>query len=226
VSRFGTVARRLFRPGQHAPVVTWTIAAICILLWILELIPGVQDVVINSLAYVPFLTPYEPWRMLTSAFLHSWSSVWHILFNMYALLVFGPLVEMMLGRWRFLVLYLLAALGGSVAVLLLGGLGTVVVGASGAIFGLLAAIVVLQRGFGANPTQLVIVIVLNLAVGFIATGISWQAHVGGIVIGALVAWICLRTRGPRQRSRQIGLLLAVFAGLVALTILGVVLRLG
>jgi len=226
VSRASTLARRILRPGPNAPVVTWTIAGICLVLWVLELLPWTQGFIVNSLAYAPFLTPYEPWRMLTSAFLHSWSSFWHILFNMYALLVFGPLVEMMLGRWRYLALYLLAALGGSVAVLLLGSLGTVVVGASGAIFGLLAAVVVLQRGFGSNPTQLIVVIVLNFVIGFVATGISWQAHLGGLAIGALVAWICLRTRGPRLRSRQVGLLLAVFAGLVALTIVGVVVRLG
>lgn len=206
-------------------MVTWTIAAICILLWVLELIPGIQDAVVNKLAYAPFLTPNEPWRMLTSAFLHSWTSFWHILFNMFTLLLFGPVVEMIVGRWRFIALYLLSALGGSVAVLLLGNIGTVVVGASGAIFGLLAALVVLQRGFGANPTQLIVVIVLNLAVGFMSTGISWQAHLGGLAVGALVAWIYLRTRGPRQRRRQIGLLIGVMAALIALTIVGVVVRL-
>ena len=226
MSRFTTVASRLFRPGSQAPVVTWAIAAICLVLWVLELIPGVQDVVINTLAYAPFLTPYEPWRMVTSAFLHSWTSFWHILFNMYTLLIFGPLVEMIIGRWRFLTLYLLAAFGGSVAVLFLGGLGTVVVGASGAIFGLLAAVVVLQRGFGSNPTQLIVVIILNLVVGFMATGISWQAHVGGLAVGALIAWILLRTRGPRLRGRQIGLLVAVTGGLILLTIIGVIVRLG
>ena len=226
MSRFTTVARRLLRPGPNAPVVTWAIAAICIVVWLLELLPPTQALVINTLGYAPFVTPYEPWRMLTSAFLHSWSSFWHILFNMYALLIFGPLIEMMLGRWRFLALYLLAALGGSVAVLLLANPGVLVVGASGAIFGLFAALVVLQRGLGANPTQLVIIIVLNLAVGFFAAGISWQAHIGGLVVGGLVAWIYLKTRGPRLRHRQVGLVLAVLAGLIVLTIAGVVLRLG
>ena len=226
MNRSTSVLRRLFRPGSGAPVVTWTIAAVCLVLWVLELLPGIGEFVINTFAYAPFLTPFEPWRMVTSAFLHSWTSFWHILFNMYTLLIFGPLVEMIVGRWRFLVLYLLAALGGSVAVLLLASLGTVVVGASGAIFGLLSAVVVLQRGLGSNPMQLIILIVLNFAVGFFASGISWQAHLGGLAVGALVAWIYLRTRGPRLKGRQLGLLVAVTGGLIVLTIIGVVVRMG
>lgn len=222
VTRF---LRRLFRPGSTAPVVTWTIAAVCVLVWLLELLPATQAIVVNSLIYAPFLTPFEPWRMLTAAFLHSPSSIFHILFNMYTLLVFGPVVEAWVGRWRFVVLYLLAAFGGSVAVLWLASPGSAVLGASGAVFGLLAAVVVIQRGLGSNPMQLVVVIVLNLAIGFFTSGVSWQAHLGGLAVGAVVGWVYLRTRGPRQRQRQIGWLVGVVAALLVLTLLGVIVKL-
>jgi membrane associated rhomboid family serine protease len=69
----------------------------------------------------------------------------------------------------------------------------------------------------------VIVLALNLAMGFIVPGISWQAHVGGVLTGALVAWILVRTRqGDRSRARRTQLVL-VGAGLVAATVLGVLL---
>jgi len=222
---FTRYLRRLFRPGAQAPVVTWVIAAVCVVVWLFEMIPATQSWTVNTLAYVPFLTPYEPWRMLTTAFVHSWTSIWHILFNLYTLMIFGPMVETWLGRGRYIVLYFVSAFAGSLAVLWLANPGTLVVGASGAIFGLLAAVVVIQRGLGANAGQLVVLIVLNLAVGFFVPGIAWQAHVGGLVVGALLGLIYLRNRGPRRRLRAIWLTVAVIAALLLLTWLAVLVRL-
>jgi len=225
VNPYTRYLRRLFRPGTQTPVVTWSIAALCVVVWIFEMIPATQRWTVDTFAYAPFLTPYEPWRMLTSAFLHSWTSIWHILFNLYTLLVFGPMVEMWLGRMRYLALYLVSAFAGSVAVLWLAAPGTLVVGASGAIFGVLAAIVVIQRGLGANPMQLVVVIALNLAIGFFVAGIAWQAHVGGLVAGAVLGLVFMRNRGPRRRARAIWLTVAIIAALAALSWLGVLVRL-
>jgi membrane associated rhomboid family serine protease len=157
--------------------------------------------------------------MVTALFVHSPSSFLHILFNMFSLFLFGPIMERMLGRIRFLVLYLLSGLGGSVAVLLLAP-GTPVVGASGAIFGLLGAFFVVQRRLGGNTTQLLIVIGLNLVVGFLpGTNIAWQAHVGGFIVGAAVAFVYLRTRRIAQRTVQIVAVTGVFVVLVLLTLL-------
>ena len=159
--------------------------------------------------------------MLTSLFVHSQGSLFHILFNMVSLFVIGPILERALGRVRFLVLYLLSGLGGSGAVLLLAP-GTPVVGASGAIFGLLGAIFIIQRRLGGNTTQLLVVIALNLAIGFLpGTNIAWQAHLGGLIVGALVALIYLRTRREDQRRLQVLLTAGVLAGLVVITMVGV-----
>jgi membrane associated rhomboid family serine protease len=136
---------------------------------------------------------------------------------MYALFLFGRLLERMLGRVRFLALYLISGLGGSVAVLLLAP-QTPVVGASGAVFGLFGAFFVIQRKLGGNSIQLIIVIALNLAIGFLIPNIAWQAHVGGVLVGAAIGLVYLRTRRADQRWVQVGLVAGVVAVLVVLTV--------
>lgn len=210
-----------FRPGSGQPVVTYSIIALCVLIWVLQILP--DSPVTRVLVYWPPLTAFEPWRMLTSVFAHSQGSIFHILLNMYSLFIFGPILERLLGRIRFLALYLISGFGGSVAVLLLAP-STAVLGASGAIFGLLGAFFVIQRRLGGNNIQLLIVIGINLVIGFLpGFNISWQAHVGGLIAGAAVAFVYLRTRRPEQRNLQILLVSLVAVALIALTIVGVIL---
>jgi membrane associated rhomboid family serine protease len=215
-----TRIRSSMRGTSGAPVVTYTLIGLNLVFYVLELLTG--GALFRSLAYYssPDATAAEPWRMITSAFLHSMSSPLHILFNMFSLYIFGPIIEQAVGRARFLALYLLAAFGGSVAVLLLSP-NVVVVGASGAIFGLLGAFFVVQRRLGGNSTQLVVVIVLNLVIGFIVPGVAWQAHVGGLVVGAGVAALYLATRRRQQKSVQIAAVAGVAALLVAVSIVAV-----
>lgn len=206
-----------FRRSSTKPVVTYSIIVVNLVVFALQFLLG--DLIFQSFAYAPFLTAMEPWRMITSAFLHSQTSIFHILFNMYALFVFGPQLEQMLGRARYVVLYLLSAFGGSVAVLLLGDPLGGVIGASGAIFGLFGAVFVIQRKLGGNTVQLAILIVLNLVLGFIVVNVSWQAHLGGLLVGAAVAFVILQTRSPAQRGWQIGGFAGIAVALIAITIL-------
>jgi membrane associated rhomboid family serine protease len=211
--------------GTDAPVVTYAIMALCGLVFIAEVATGLLtsrtgSVVNGALAYYPPLTVLQPWRMVTSLFVHA--SVLHILFNMFSLFILGTQVEAMIGRVRFAVLFLLAGIGGSVAVLLLAP-GVVVVGASGAIFGLFGAYFIIARHLGANATQLIIVIAINLGIGFVVPGIAWQAHVGGLVIGAIVALVFVRTRAGNRRIPQVGMLIGVAALLLGLSGIGVAL---
>jgi membrane associated rhomboid family serine protease len=212
-----TSLRRVGR--SDSPVVTYSIIAACVIVYVAELftggIPGGS--VYQALAYYPPLTAIEPWRMITSVFVHL--SILHILFNMYSLFIFGPMMERMLGRLRFAALFLLAGFGGSVGVLLIAP-NTVVAGASGAIFGLLGAFFVIQRHLGGNNAQLLIVIGLNLVIGFVVPGIAWQAHIGGLIVGALVALIFVRTRDRRRRPMQLMLLGGTLAVLVVVTVAG------
>ena len=208
------------RSTSNTHVVTWSIIGLSVLVFLVQYLTGGPDAgaATQALIYYPPFTEFEPWRMLTALFLHA--NVLHILFNMYALFIFGPILEHGLGRWRFVALYLLSGLGGSVAVLFLAP-GIAVLGASGAIFGLFSAFFVIQRHMGGNSMQMLIVIGLNLAIGFIIPQVAWQAHVGGLVIGALVALVFLRTRPLAKRNEQFLLLGAVLAGLIALTVIGV-----
>ncbi len=210
------------RSTSTSPVVTWSIIALCVVVSIVQYLTGGPNVgaATRALVYFPPLTELQPWRMLTALFLHG--SFLHILFNMYSLLVFGPILERSLGRWRFLALYLLSGFGGSVAVLLIAPTSAVL-GASGAIFGLLGAFFVIQRRLGGNNLQLIIVIGLNLVIGFVIPNIAWQAHIGGLVVGGIVAFVFLRTRAVAKRNEQRLLLLAVLVGLVVLTVGGVLL---
>ncbi len=199
-------------------MVTWSIIGVTALVYLLQLVSG--GAVINALAYWPPLTEIEPWRMLTSMLVHSQNSFLHILFNMYSLFIFGRLLEHMLGRGRFLALYLLSGFGGSVAVLLIAPTISVV-GASGAIFGLLGAFFMIQRGLGGNNLQLVLVLGLNLVIGFVIPGIAWQAHIGGLIVGALVALVFMKTRRPALKNRQLLLLGGIAVALIVITIVGV-----
>ena len=171
------------------PVVMQTIVAICVAVYVGQwLIPGFT----GRIAFVPFIGPSEPWRFLTAAFAHSPSSIMHIAFNMYALWFMGTYLEPLLGRARFLALYLLSAFGGSVGFLALANPATVswftpTVGASGAVFGLFGAFLVLQRRLGGSATGMVATIAINAVLGFVIPGIAWQAHLGGLVTGAAAA---------------------------------------
>jgi membrane associated rhomboid family serine protease len=172
----------------------------------------------NQFFYAPLFTPWEPWRMLTSGFVHDWNGPWHILLNSYAIWIFGQQLEPMLGKLRFLALYLISIFGGSVAVLLLSDPQTPVVGASGALFGLMGAFFVVIRSIGGNPTQIFLLIAINFSMGFFVSGISWEGHLGGLVTGLAIASVYAGTRRPNQKVAQVLGVVLIIAALVVLTL--------
>ncbi len=211
--RLVTSARRMGKDGS--PVVTYSLIGLTVAIFVLQFVLG--DIVTGALLYRPLLTAVEPWTMITSIFVHQPGSLFHVGLNMLSLFIFGRILEPAIGRWRFLALYLISGFGGSVAVLLLDPFGGVY-GASGAIYGMLGAFFIIQRRLGGNSLQIVILIGLNLVIGFFVPNISWQAHVGGLVTGALVALILMSTRNSRARPVQISLLAGLVAVLVAISI--------
>ena len=205
-------------PRGNAPVVTYLLIGLCVVLYLGQWLSG--GALTSAWSLRPDLIATQPWRLITSAFLHSTSFIPHLLFNMYALFIFGPALERFLGRGRYLALYLVGALGGSLGVVLLyqlavatngaaakwlGGIlaPSAALGASGAIFALMGALLVLRKAMGLQLTQILIVVVVNIAFGFIAPGIAWQAHLGGLGIGAAVAGVYMATRQPKQKTGQI-----------------------
>lgn len=170
-------------------MVTITIIAICVAIFLLDYVtPTLRE----AFTFSPSAARTEPWRMLTTAFLHAQGSFGfiHLGANMMALWFTGPFLEQALGKARFIALYLVSALGGSVAVLLLTNVelwGRGAVGASGAVFGLFGAVAVVMRRIRANNSQILSVIGINLVLTFVLPGIAWQAHLGGLVVGAAIA---------------------------------------
>jgi membrane associated rhomboid family serine protease len=135
------------------------------------------------------------WQLLTSMFTHV--QVWHIGFNMLALFVLGPQLELVLGRARFLALYLLSGLVGSATVYWLAAPHEPTVGASGALFGLMGALLMVALKVGGNVQGLLALIAVNVALTVFGAGyISWQGHLGGFVGGVLLGGILVYA--PRQ----------------------------
>ncbi|MGB7962299.1 MAG: rhomboid family intramembrane serine protease [Propionicimonas sp.] len=144
------------------------------------------------------------WQLITSAFTHL--EVWHIGFNMLALWFLGPQLEQAIGRARFLALYLLSALAGSVVVLWLASPTTSTLGASGAVFGLMGALLVIALKVRANVQTLLAWLAMNIVFTFTGSGISWQGHLGGLLGGMAVAAIIVGApRENRARVQLIGL---------------------
>jgi membrane associated rhomboid family serine protease len=168
--------------------------------------------------WLPGVSDGAWWQPLTSMFAQV--EVLHIGFNMLALWVLGPQLEMVLGRVRYLGLYLLAGLVGSAGVYLFTPVFTPSLGASGAIFGLMGALLVVALKARADVSQLMVWIGINAALTFFASGISWQAHVGGFVGGLVLAWILAYS--PRQNRTAYQA--AGFAGVAILVVLAFVFR--
>ena len=146
------------------------------------------------------------YRLVTAMFLHA--SILHIGFNMLALWWFGTAVEQALGTWRYLVVYFVSGIVGSVGALLFSSPLAVTVGASGAIFGIMGSLLIMQyRATGTLAGPVLTVIVLNLAFTFAIPGISKGGHLGGLVGGILTTLAFDEAR--RRRMPALGFVLAV-----------------
>lgn len=201
------------------PTVTYALIAITLAVFGVQLLVGINELAVDFGMWPVGIAVEGQWyRLITSAFLHG--SFLHIAFNMYVLFVLGPVLERVLGHARFLVLYVVAALGGSVASYVFSDIRTVSVGASGAIFGLMGALIVAGRRLRYDITQVVILLAVNVVIGFLAPQVDWRAHFGGLVVGAVVAailvWTPTAVRAYRTAWQVVGVV-AVVLVLAAIT---------
>jgi membrane associated rhomboid family serine protease len=191
-------ARTVFggRPSRTATV-TWTIMAVNIVLYLFELArPGLASDwwmlgYASNYAGGPLqgVAAGQWYRLISSAFLPGTGSLGFldIAFNMWALYIVGPGLEQLLGKVRFIAVYLLSAVGGSVLFYYLAPQNTPALGASGAIFGLFGAWFVVSKRLRLDSRGIVLLIVLNLGLSFVyRSTIAWQDHIGGLVIGTLL----------------------------------------
>jgi membrane associated rhomboid family serine protease len=215
-------------------VVTWTLVAINVAVFLVTWVrPGIVTD-LEMLGYAQYtstgalhgVAAGEWYRLITSAFLAPATGLnglgfLDILFNMWFLVLVGPSLEGLLGRVRFLAVYLLSAIGGSVMYYFLALPNHPVVGASGAIYGLFGAWFVVSRRLRLDTRGIVVLIGINLALSFFFRGaIAWQAHIGGLLTGALLtaayAYAPLRNRAAVQAAATVAV--------VALMVIAVVVR--
>ena len=195
------------------PIVV-TIIAINVVVFVLERF-GTDASVVDRFAMEPDLLHFQHqyYRAFTAMWLHA--NVLHIFFNMLALLIVGPAVEVLLGKARFLALYLIAGLGGSVGSYLLGPHNQPGVGASGAIMGIMGAYVVLAGRRHLPMAPVVGLLVLNFLIGF-SGGIDWRAHLGGLVTGAVLALVYDYAGRLRDGTTALAVTLGASAAVLAL----------
>jgi membrane associated rhomboid family serine protease len=223
------------------PLLTWVILALNIVVWLLMTFSGGSmrlSVLVRFGAKVTWLVARgEYWRLFTAIFLHI--GFVHLAFNSYALYILGPQVESLFGRSRFLVLYLLSGLAGSVASYALSN--STSAGASGAIFGLVGALVVyLVRHrdiFGRRGQRslinVIVVIIYNLALSVMVPGIDVYGHGGGLIGGLIVGGVLCPQYGfvsdvigvakavdRNSLERQVWRLILVIIGLAAGVVVG------
>lgn len=187
-----------------------------------------NDALINDLTLLgqaPYY-PYGPvqgvaegqwYRLFTSMFLHE--AVWHFTFNMLGLWWLGGPLEAVLGRARYLALYLISGLAGGALTYWLAPQNQPSLGASGAIFGLLGATVVLMRRLNYDMRPVFMILALNLVITFNPWGgIAWQAHVGGLVAGVLIGIGMVHAPRERRNLVQFGTCAAVLVAVVLIVV--------
>ena len=220
------------RPARTA-VVTWTLIAVNVLLFLVEL---ARPSIANDwelLGYARFgpggplqgIAAGQWYRLITSAFLPPATGLgglgfFDILFNLWALFAVGPALEQLLGRGRFITVYLLSALGGGVAFFLLSQPTAQALGASGAIYGLFGAWFVVSRRMQIDTRGILVLIGINLAFSFTFRGeIAWQDHVGGLIVGAAITAAFAYAPRKNRLVIQAGAAIAILAILVVIVVL-------
>jgi membrane associated rhomboid family serine protease len=206
-------------------VVTWALVVINVALYLIELARPSLGYDLGMIGLGRFtnggplqgVAEGQWYRLITSAFLPppgGGLGPLDIIFNMWALILVGPALEHLLGRLRFLAVYVLSALGGSVLFYLLAPVSEWGLGASGAIFGLFGAYFVVARRLRLDTRSIVFLIVLNLGISFAVAGIAWQAHVGGLLTGGLLTAAYAYAPRNQRTLVQVGATVAVVAVLV------------
>jgi rhomboid protease GluP len=196
------IVRTRFTLSQYPSLFTYILIALNVVVYILTRVS--EDLLVLLIQYNPAILQGQYWRLFTSMFLHDPTNILHIALNMLSLFFVGRFVEILFGKWRYLLIYFLAGLGGNILYLILSPGGPPSLGASGAIFGVFGALGVFyllnRRAMGPGMlSNWLLWLTLNLVLGFAGgANINMLAHIGGLVVGMIVAFLLV----PRQRRRR------------------------
>jgi len=167
------------------------IAIICGAYLVQLLVPSIQQQLF--LPSIEYLSATNQWyRLFTVALTHG--GLLHLGFNMFALLVLGNPIEEAFGKNKFLIIFFASLLSGSLTSSYFASIYSASVGASGAVFGLFGAMIVVGKRIGADIRSIVVIIGLNFVFGFALGGVDWRAHLGGLIGGYIAAQLVLKKR--------------------------------
>jgi len=167
------------------------IAVICGAYLVQMLTPSLQqDLLLPSFEYLKATN--EWYRLFTVALTHA--GLLHLGFNMYALMVLGNPLEAAFGKNKFLIVFFVSLLTGSLTSSYLASPYGASVGASGAIFGLFGAMAIVGKRIGADIRSIVVIIGINFFIGFAMGGVDWRAHLGGLIGGVIAAQLVMAKR--------------------------------
>jgi membrane associated rhomboid family serine protease len=218
-----TTVRKVVAQRSDEPTLTYILIGIIVLIQLGAMASGANatgsqfggsSLIIDGAVSRPAVADGEFYRLLTAGFLHA--GLLHLMFNAFALYVLGTMLEPAIGHVRFAIIYFVSLLAGSFGALLLEPRG-LTVGASGAIFGLMGAAVVIMRNRGINPMESGIGLWLgiNLLFTFAIPGISIGGHLGGLIGGALAAFVMFDLGDRARMPAIVPQLLAVGIGVAS-----------
>jgi membrane associated rhomboid family serine protease len=193
------INRNRFIPSQKNTQVTKFLSISLLVVYVFQFLLG--DVLIANFAlFAPSVANGQWWLLITAGFLHG--SIIHLLFNVYILWVLGSQLENIVGKVKFIIIYFVSLLGGSLASYLFSPFGTYSIGASGAIFGLMGAMLVVGRKRNLDISQITTLVVINVVIGFVLSGIDWRAHLGGLAAGAFIAWVLINATSLKGKNQR------------------------
>ncbi|WP_352235720.1 rhomboid family intramembrane serine protease [Lentzea sp. NBRC 102530] len=202
------------------PIITQLMIAVNVLAYIATVVQSGSPMnnqrssIFVETAMIPGLTAAgEWWRVVTSGFMHF--GLIHLALNMAALFVVGPVIEQELGKLRYSAVYFLSLLGGSASAFLFGSVCPTYAGASGAVFGLMGALLIVFKRQQRDISTIVVIVVLNL-VSNLFTNASLLGHLGGLVIGGLLTLAMVKAPRQNRNAYQIGAVVAAAVLLVGM----------
>ena len=214
--------------SKKTPYVTYVLIGICIVLYLLT--SFISGNFINQNANVLYgfgalssidmigNNYFQLIRLISSVFLHA--SLLHLICNLYSLYVIGPQLESFFGKTKFIVIYILSGVIGNLLSLSFLQDNVISVGASGAIFGLLGSLLYFGYHYrvylsGVIKSQIIPLIILNLSIGFFASGINNFAHIGGLIGGVLIS----KAVGVKYKSNKSDIINGIIMSLIFISFL-------